>query len=309
MQAQIKKSSYIPARGSQLKYYVRVPLYCEMAPTVFKLYKPAGQSIAESPISHELLPRLYLQRKDRLDAIREAQKGFRREILLSIENGDVATVKDTLCDLVTETLAEPRAGTLQAIPETLDLLVTGYSKHPAIMRAFATISNKDYTTVIHSVNVMALTLNYCFHGGIPMDETKRLGLSALLHDVGKAEIPSAILKAPRRLTLEEFDVMKSHPAIGEKLIRVINHLGEDIALAAMEHHEKLDGSGYPKGLRDISFSGQLIGIVDCYEALTNEDRPYRCAKAPMDTLKLIKEDVKSGKFNRALFEKFCYSLT
>jgi HD-GYP domain-containing protein (c-di-GMP phosphodiesterase class II) len=309
MPVQENRTSYIPARGSQLKYYIRVPLYCEMAPAVFRLYKPAGQSITESVVSPELLPRLYLQRKDRQEAFREAHKGFRREIQRSIENGDVATVKETLCHLVTETLAEPRSGNLQTLPETMDLLVAGYSRHPSIMRTFATISNKDYTTVIHSVNVMALTLNYCFHNGMAADETKRLGLSALLHDVGKAEIPSAILKAPRRLTPEEFDVMKSHPVIGEKLIRVINHLGEDVSLAAIEHHEKLDGSGYPKGLRRISFCGQLVGIVDCYEALTNEDRPYRCAKSPLDTLKMIKEDVKTGKFNPLIFEKFCYSLT
>jgi len=61
-------------------------------------------------------------------------------------------------------------------------------------------------------------------------------------------------------------------------------------------------------VKEISFDGQLIGLVDCYEALTNEDRPYRCATAPLEALKLIKEDVKNGKFNRDLFKKFCYSL-
>ena len=102
--------------------------------------------------------------------------------------------------------------------------------------------------------------------------------------------------------------MKSHPTIGDRLIRDINRLGDDVAQGAREHHEKLDGSGYPRGLRKISFNGQLIGIVDCYEALTNEDRPYRRAMAPLETLKLLKCDVESGKFDRGLFEKFCYSL-
>jgi HD-GYP domain-containing protein (c-di-GMP phosphodiesterase class II) len=292
-----------------LKYYVRVPLFCEVSPSVFTLYKSAGEPIPEDRLAEGLHPRLYLQRKDRLEAIQEAQRGFRREISRSIETGDVAGVKDTLCHLVSETLHEPRAGTLQTLPDTVDILVSGYSKHPAIMRTFATISNKDYTTVIHSVNVMALTLNYCFHEGISIAEAKRLGLGALLHDVGKTEIPSDILQAPRKLTPSEFEVMKSHPAIGEKLLRAISRLGRDIAQAALEHHEKLDGSGYPHGLNRISFGGQLVGLVDCYEALTNEDRPYRHAMNPMETLKLIQEDVRSGKFDRALFEKFCYSLT
>jgi HD-GYP domain-containing protein (c-di-GMP phosphodiesterase class II) len=122
------------------------------------------------------------------------------------------------------------------------------------------------------------------------------------------DIPNEILSAPRKLTSQEFDVMKSHPAIGGKIIQDVNRLGDDIAVGALEHHERLDGSGYPKALKRISFNGQLIGIVDCYEALTNEDRPYRRAKDPMDTLKLLKLDVEAGKFSRRLFEKFCYSL-
>jgi HD-GYP domain-containing protein (c-di-GMP phosphodiesterase class II) len=300
--------SYIPVRGSQIRYYQRVPLYFETAPEVFQLYKPAGMEIADIRIDQGMHPRLYIQHTDRMEAIREVHKGFNLDIARSIETGDVSTVKTTLCNLVAETLAEPRAGTLQTLPETMSILVGGYSRQPGILRTFATISNKDYTTVIHSVNVMAITLSFCFYSGLSLHETKRLGLSALLHDVGKSEIPAEILAAPRRLTPEEFEVMKSHPSIGERLIRQISRLGEDIALGALEHHEKLDGSGYPRGLQKISFHGQLIGIIDCYEALTNEDRPYRRAKAPLDTLRLIKQDVETGKFDRGLFEKFCYSL-
>ena len=299
---------YIPVRSSQLQYYVRVPLYFETARGLYQLYKPPGVEISEVRISQGLHPQLYIQQSDRMAAAAEAQRGFNVEIARSIETGDVSAVKASLCSLVAETLAEPRAGMLRALPGTMDVLVSGYSKQPSILRTFATISNKDYSTVIHSVNVMALTLGYCFYSGLSLRETKRLGLSALLHDVGKSEIPSEILQAPRKLSAEEFEVMKSHPLIGGRLIKEINRLGEDIALGALEHHEKLDGSGYPVGLHRISFSGQIIGIIDCYEALTNEDRPYRRAMDPLETLKFIKSDVEAGKFDRALFEKFCYSL-
>ncbi len=300
--------SYIPVRSSQLRYYIRVPLYHEPAPDIFQLYKPPGLEISELRVREGMHPRLHIQQADRLTAAAEVQKGFNIEIARSIDTGDVAAVKSVLCDLVSETLAEPRAGTLQALPGTMDVLVAGYSKQPGILRTFATISNKDYTTVIHSINVMALTLSFCFYSGLTLQATKRLGLAALLHDVGKSEIPSDILQAPRKLSPEEFEIMKSHPTIGERLIRGIKRLGDDVAQGAREHHEKLDGSGYPRGLRNISFNGQLIGIVDCYEALTNEDRPYRRAMDPLETLKLLKNDVETGKFDRGLFEKFCYSL-
>jgi HD-GYP domain-containing protein (c-di-GMP phosphodiesterase class II) len=103
-------------------------------------------------------------------------------------------------------------------------------------------------------------------------------------------------------------MMKRHPKIGEYIIKIKSGIDGSIARGALEHHEKLDGSGYPKGLQHISFAGQLLGIIDCYEALTNEDRPYRRARQPLETLKFIKDDVENSKFNRDIFEKFCYSL-
>ncbi len=304
----MKTRAYIPVRPSQVRYYRRVPLFFESAPGVFQLYKPAGMTISEVRLEEGLHPKLFIEETDRDEAALEVHRGFNRDIARDIREGDVAGVKETLCRLIEETLAEPRAGTIQALPETMGILVAGYSHQPGILRTLATISNKDYSTVIHSVNVMALTLSFCFFSRLSLPETRRLGLSALLHDVGKTEIPSEILQAPRRLTAEEFEVMKAHPAIGERIIRQVARLDGEIVLGALEHHEKLDGSGYPRGTRRVSFAGQLIGIIDCYEALTNEERPYRRAQDPLDTLRIIKEDVERGKFSRRIFEKFCYSL-
>ena len=304
----MQEKNYIAVRNSQINYYKNVGLFYIEGGS-FILYKPPGKLMADMRLQEERHPRtLYIHQSDRITAIKELQNGFNRSIAQSIKTGNAVSVKSTLCSLVEETLAEPRSGTLQVLPETVEILVSGYSKNPEILKTFASISFKDYSTVIHSVNVMALTLGFCFHTKFSLHETKRLGLSALLHDVGKTEIPDNILKAPRKLTDEEFEKMKRHPKIGEYIIKIKSAIDGSIALGALEHHEKLDGSGYPKGIRHISFVGQLLGIIDCYEALTNEDRPYRRAKSPLDTLKLIKTDVEAGKFDRKIFEKFCYSL-
>ena len=300
--------SYIQVRNSQINYYKAVPLYYQSGADSYSLYKPAGTSLPEMRINQQRHPLLFIQEEDRLTAIQELQKGFNKQITQSITTGNATNVKASLCDLVEETLEEPRSGTLRALPETLESLITGYSKHPEILKSIASISFKDYTTVIHSVNVMALTLGFCFHANFNFSKTRRIGLSALLHDIGKTEIPASILRAPRKLTNHEFGIMKTHPTIGNVIIRDKNKLGGDVALGALQHHEKLDGSGYPRGTRNISYVGQLLGIIDCYEALTNEDRPYRRARQPLETLKFIKEDVQAGKFNRDIFEKFCYSL-
>jgi HD-GYP domain-containing protein (c-di-GMP phosphodiesterase class II) len=304
----VDQQNYIQVRNSQINYYRKVPLFYQSGNDSYALYKPAGASLPELRISQQRHPLLYIQEKDRLAAIKELQKGFNKQIEKSISTGNAVKVKASLCDLVEETLDEPRSGTLKALPATVDSLITGYSEHPEILKSIASISFKDYTTVIHSVNVMALTLGFCFHSNFKIHKTRRIGLSALLHDIGKTEVPVSILKAPRKLTDHEFGIMKTHPTIGNVIIREKNKMGGDVALGALEHHEKLDGSGYPRGTRNISYVGQLLGIIDCYEALTNEDRPYRRAREPLETLKFLKEDVQAGKFNRDIFEKFCYSL-
>ena len=302
------QQNYIQVRNSQINYYKQVPLFYQPGTDSYVLYKPAGTSLTEMRISQQRHPLLYIQEEDRIVAVKELQKGFNNQISQSITTGNAVSVKASLCELVEETLNEPRSGTLKALPKTVDSLINGYSQHPEILKTIASISFKDYTTVIHSVNVMALTLGFCFYSNYKMEKTRRLGLSALLHDVGKTEIPTTILKAPRKLTDHEFRIMKTHPTIGNVIIREKNKLGGDIALGALEHHEKLDGSGYPKGTRNISYVGQMLGIIDCYEALTNEDRPYRRAREPLETLKFLKDDVQAGKFDRGIFEKFCYSL-
>ena len=304
----MQEKNYIAIRNSQMNYYKDVGLYYIEGGS-FVLYKPPGKYINQMRLKEERHPpELYIHQNDRSTAIKELQDGFNQHIARSIKTGNAVNVKSTLCSLVEETLAEPRSGTLKALPETVDILVSGYSKNPEILKTFASISFKDYSTVIHSVNVMALTLGFCFYSKVSLHETKRLGLSALLHDVGKTEIPDHILKAPRKLSNKEFNVMKRHPKIGEFIIKFKSGIDAGIARGALEHHEKLDGSGYPKGTQHISFVGQLLGIIDCYEALTNEERPYRRAQSPLDTLKLIKSDVEAGKFDRKIFEKFCYSL-
>ena len=82
----------------------------------------------------------------------------------------------------------------------------------------------------------------------------------------------------------------------------------EIKLCALQHHEKNDGSGYPRGITRIAPVAEIVGLIDCYEALTNDDRPYRSAMDPLKGLTIIKEDVVAGKFSKDVFEKFAYSL-
>ena len=303
------EETWIAARNSQARFYRDIALYFKTRDGDFVLYKPPGMTLDSMRIANGRRPRvLYLKHADKIRGIREAQRGFNERLARDIRTEDVTRVRDTLVNIMEETLAEPRSGSLQTIPETVDTLISEYSKRPNVIKSLASISFKDYTTAIHSINVMSLTLGFCFHAHYSVEETKSLGLSSLLHDVGKTEIPTEILTAHRKLTKEEFQEIKSHTSIGYDILKRSEFSNEAINLGALEHHEKLDGSGYPQGITNISPGGQLLGIVDCYEALTNDDRPYRDAMSPLEALKLIKEDIEQGIYNRAIFEKLAYSL-
>ena len=252
--------------------------------------------------------KLYIRIEDKIKGIQESQSGLNHQLREDIQSKDLEAVEDTLVNIVDETLAEPRSGSLQTAPETVDILVRGYAGHPGVIRGLVTMAHRDYTTAIHSINVMALTLGYCFYTGYSQDETKKLGLSALLHDIGKTEIPPEILKAQRKLSPGEFVAMQKHPAIGYEILEDAGFDLEEVKMGCLQHHEKLDGSGYLEGTHSISAAGQILGIIDCYEALTNDDRLYRRPMAPLKTLEIIKEDVEVGKFSRTIFEKFAYSL-
>ena len=162
---------------------------------------------------------------------------------------------------------------------------------------------------MHSINVMAFALIFAFHNNYSHIESKTLGLCGLLHDVGKTKVSRNILMAPKKLEPGEFEEMKRHTTIGHDILKKCKFKADEISLSALEHHERLDGRGYPRGKTNISQSSQIIGIIDCYEALTNDDRPYRDAIEAFETLhRVIRRDVEEGKFNSKLYSQFVKSL-
>ena len=299
----------ILARKSQIKFYKNTALYIKGEINKFSLYKSAGVTIKDMRINEKRLPaELYIKKKDKIKSIQEAQKGFNRQLGLNIKLENPAKVKEILVTIMQETFEEPRSGSLEGISDTINILISADSRQFDVVKQLLKISFIDYTTVLHSINVMAFSLVYAFYTQMDIHQTKSLGLSALLHDVGKTKIDQNILKSPRSLTNEEFEEMKKHTILGYNILKRCKFTDKNICLVALEHHEKLDSSGYPYGTKQISEAAQIIGIIDCYEALTNNERPYRSAMIPIDTLTFIKDDVAAGKFNKNIFEKFAYSL-
>ena len=143
----------------------------------------------------------------------------------------------------------------------------------------------DEYTYTHSINVSILAIILGKHLGLKTDELHALGIAGLYHDAGKARIPEAILNKPGKLTEQEFQIMKTHPLEGYKLMQNQPGLDPEILRAVVEHHERFDGTGYPRGLDEAGIGrySRIISVVDVYDALTSR----RVYKEPIPPAKAL----------------------
>jgi HD-GYP domain-containing protein (c-di-GMP phosphodiesterase class II) len=166
------------------------------------------------------------------------------------------------------------------------------------------IKNKDEYTYLHSLSVAALCISFGHYLDMEPKLIKALGVGGLLHDIGKVSVPSALLNKPDTLTEAEFEIMKTHVAQGTRILQDATGIDECSICVCQHHHERLDGTGYPEGLKgdQISKFGQIAAIVDIYDALSSE-RCYKHAMAPTLALRKLFE-WSSYYLNRSLVEQF-----
>jgi len=146
-----------------------------------------------------------------------------------------------------------------------------------IQALVAAIDLKDPYTEGHSQRVSEFSVAMAEDLGLSAEEIRHIRIGALLHDIGKIGTPDHILGKPGVLTDEEFDEIKKHPSLGAKIISEVKSLRTELSALA-QHHERLDGQGYPEGLAgdEISLIARVVAVADVFDALTS-DRPYRKA--------------------------------
>lgn len=146
---------------------------------------------------------------------------------------------------------------------------------------------RDPYSAGHSVAVAVYARDIATEVGLDPARVQRIYLAGLLHDVGKIAVPDAILRKPAALTDAEFEEIKKHPVVGEQILAPSKHF-EDILPAVRHHHERIDGKGYPDGLRDekIPMEARILAVADAYNAMTS-DRPYRDAMQPELAVKIL----------------------
>lgn len=166
------------------------------------------------------------------------------------------------------------------------------------------IKHQDEYTAEHCINVSILAAAFGKHLGLLEGEIRTLALCGLLHDVGKTRIPDKVLNKPGALTPQEFDVMRHHTTHGRDILMATGRSLSAAVDVAFSHHERMDGSGYPRGLKaqQIPYFAKIIGLVDTYDAITS-NRVYDMGRASMQALDIIHKH-RGAQFDEELANAF-----
>ena len=265
-------TDYILVRKSQAHFYIKTPLYIKNKSGDFVLYKGENEVIDTKRFTEEQFPNLYTTSHMQEFAKKELYGHLSKQLTKEIENGELGHIKETICEIVQESMTEPSEENFSVLPETIDILYSEYSGAKDVVKNFIDICYGGTSLINHSVNVMVLALNYCLFCNFSENDTKKLSLMALLHDVGLTKLPKKIIESERKLTDEEFAVYQTHSLVGHDIIRDCIRTDPSVATGILEHHERLDGEGYPNGISNISFDGGLLGLIDSFESLTNSKK-------------------------------------
>lgn len=167
-------------------------------------------------------------------------------------------------------------------------LLDAIQENDAVAMNVDALKVSDEYTFKHSVDVATIAMLIAKQSGMQKSDVYNVGIAGLLHDVGKSKIPTDMLNKAGKLTEQEFEFMKQHTLLGYQILKEKSDVGQEIMLAVLQHHEKINGLGYPLGLKekDISPYAKILAIADIYDALVTE-RAYKKAFSQQDAIEMI----------------------
>ncbi|WP_129596587.1 HD-GYP domain-containing protein [Anaerophilus nitritogenes] len=214
------------------------------------------------------------------------------------ETSDIV-IEDVICDQnrfeakkaikdVMEDLYMGRRIQLEQVSYTISNILDDLLGNRDILLNLSDIKAADEYTFAHSVNVCVLSLITGIAMGYNRERLEKLGVGAILHDIGKIWIPKEILNKPGKLTDDEYKKVKRHPKVGYDMIKRYDHISSLSAVVVLTHHERYDGRGYPLGKKgeEIHEFARIVAIADVYDALTS-DRVYKSKMFPHEAVEYL----------------------
>lgn len=212
-----------------------------------------------------------------------------------------------MIQILEDGLNYPSKNNLNRIKKTLEPTIDYFISNKKILKELFKICHSKYSIAEHSIHVATITENYLIDLNYSNDLIKKYTLAATFHDIGKSFIPNEILNSSKKLSNNKFELIKTHPEIGYNILKIAN-FKDEIAIGSLEHHLKLDGSGYG-GLNQEntipkSEIGLILSIINSYETLTNPNKNYKKSLSSFEALELLNEDAKKGKIDQRIFNEF-----
>lgn len=167
-------------------------------------------------------------------------------------------------------------------------LMKAINDSDALAVDISVLKTSDEYTFKHSVDVATMSMIIAKKQGLSQKDIYNIGIAGLLHDMGKSKIPPEILNKPARLTEEEFAIMKQHSALGYDILKDKTEFEKVIPVAVLQHHEKMNGKGYPLGCsaEQITAYAKILSVADVYDALVTE-RPYKKSFSQRTAVEMI----------------------
>jgi putative nucleotidyltransferase with HDIG domain len=223
---------------------------------------------------------------------------------------DMATMQRLYSEAVTAASTVWQSADAEGRPDAtvartvVDGLAQAVAQNRTALLALTTLKNYDNYTFTHMVNVSILTMGQARTLGIDGPLLREFGLAALMHDIGKVRTPLEILNKPDKLTDEEFVVMRRHPVDGAEILRATPEIPTLAPVVAFEHHLRIDGSGYPFGLKrnSLNIGTMLCSIADVYDAMRSQRR-YQQA-FPTDRILEVLKRADGRQFDQHLVRRF-----
>lgn len=214
-------------------------------------------------------------------------------------NEVILTVRSIIRDITLTNSLEKRT-----VKQAINNIFRRVLKDKCAMLHLTEVRGLDSYIFTHSVNVCMLSLIIGLFLKIKGDQLRNLGLAALLHDVGIDKVSKSILYKPAQLAHEEYEKVKKHTVLGYEMLKACQQFDDSIPLTALQHHERLDGSGYPYGTlgEEISLFPRIVAVADVFDALLT-DRPFRKAFFPHQAVEIILNS-SSGQFDPQVLKVF-----
>ncbi len=192
-------------------------------------------------------------------------------------------IKKEAVDIMQQTMASVQEGKRVNVDSAFQLVQdmgASISRNRDALIMLTRIKKKDEYTLMHSISVSSLVLAFCNSCSLSFDMTINMAMGALLHDIGKLQVPASILNKATKLNREEFAVMKKHPTYSAEILKKSKGLPAEVFDIAQHHHERYDGTGYPHGQKEdgIDFGSRVTSICDVYDAITS----VRCYRKSID---------------------------